>query len=94
MRRDGKTTRLVDEAIQHLFVTGNLYIPSAGGIELEGVFEELPHTEQMFIDPDHKPDNMAQTNFTQRFISRLKIEHDPKYYQIKKDKYYIHVKTV
>lgn len=62
-RRTGKTTRLVDEAIQHLFTKGRL---------------QLSHTHLLlsdFADENAFKNTIFQVNFIDKIISRLEFEH-------------------
>lgn len=63
MRKTGKTTRLVDKAIQSLFTNGEICIPnskdSARLIEVNG---------EVFTDG-------SQRNFREIVINRLLLEH-------------------
>lgn len=81
MRRDGKTTRLIDSAIQELFNKGMVYIPN-GEIARRlmsrdgrrGYTDEVFRSRIKYIDPDFRH-NMAQDNFVKRFRDRLVFEH-------------------
>ncbi len=79
MRRSGKTTRLVDEAIQQLFEVGNLYLPTSNDIQTgfgKYLYDpDLVKLMQKFIDPDFRPGNQAQLDFIERVNKRLESEH-------------------
>ena len=79
MRRSGKTTRLIDEAIQHLFEHGYIRILMNSEIYREDFYrgfkpEQIEHFKK-FIDPDTLPDNRAQLHFLTALSSRLAYEH-------------------
>lgn len=80
MRHTGKTTRLVDEAIQYLFTYGRILIPTKGYIHSPEALRGLTQSEKEcivhFIDPDSSPENNAQTHFIVTFRRRLYGEHD------------------
>lgn len=63
MRRSGKTTRLVDEAIQYLFnnKSVNLHITD--------------FSKSDFVDLDAERHNLAQKYFIDMLIKRLQNEH-------------------
>jgi len=63
MRQTGKTTRLVDIAIQHLFKTGNLKI------------YEVHHGRSDFNDVDATQSNKANIYFIESILRRLSFEH-------------------
>lgn len=89
MRRSGQTTRLIDQAIQHLFTNRQLYLLKKSALSKANYF--LPEKETLFVDPDHKMCNQAQQNFIYRVMKRLESEHlgSHKIKTISKD--YIHV---
>ena len=79
MRRSGKTTRLIDEAVQHLFEHGYIRIPMNSEIYREDFYrgfrsEQIEYFKK-FIDPDALPGNRAQLYFLQALSSRLAYEH-------------------
>lgn len=63
-RRIGKTTRLVDQAIQYLFEKGELALCYGRRTD-----------ESIFIDPDHEDRNMAQERFIAVLMKRIRSEH-------------------
>ena len=63
MRRSGKTTRLIDEAIQELFKKGELKLSLNYNVKSD------------FLDRDSTSENRAQRDFVDRLIQRLSIEH-------------------
>lgn len=68
MRRSGKTTRAIDEAVQLLFNGKNLafFIPDKN---------YNPNEELLrLVDPDWTK-GIAQNDFFKRFLRRLKNEH-------------------
>lgn len=72
MRRTGKTTRLIDEAIQTLFNDGIICVPKAPIYS-----EKINHKRvKVFIDPNHSNMNHAQDYFRARLRRRLEIEHE------------------
>mgnify|MGYP000570683064 CR=1 FL=1 len=72
MRRSGKTTRLIDQAVQTLFQKRELYLCS------------FHNDKSDLLDPDSAPGNHAQRNFVDRLLDRLSIEHNESCYKIKK----------
>lgn len=73
IRASGKTTRLVDNAIQHLFKNSNLYLLKKNAIKRSNSI--VPNGSFVFIDPDHKMCNQAQQEFIYRVLKRLEAEH-------------------
>ena len=63
-RRSGRTTRLVDFAIQYLFREKKLYLVSGPDA-----------TESDIVDEDHLLNNTAQENFIKVLLKRIEIEH-------------------
>tara|TARA_R110000822_G_scaffold67329_1_gene164007 strand:+ start:1666 stop:1977 length:312 start_codon:yes stop_codon:yes gene_type:complete len=88
MRRDGKTTRLIDAAIQELFTKGDVYIPNgAKAVRLHGkdggrgidelVYQRMTkYTDYDFWDEYGKMHPAVQDNFASRFRQRLYSEHE------------------
>lgn len=88
MRRDGKTTRLIDAAIQELFKEGIVYIPrGADAVKLfsrdgrRGYGDEIykkmmRYIDYDFIDYNNKLHPAIQDNFASRFRRRLFVEHE------------------
>lgn len=79
MRRSGKTTRLIDQAVQHLFEHGYIRILMNSEIYREDFYrsfkpEQIEHFKK-FIDPDATPDNRAQIHFVEALSHRLAYEH-------------------
>lgn len=90
MRRTGKTTRLIDQAIQSLFANGQLYLLRKHAL---GKFRNIiKDGSTLFVDPDHKMSNMAQNDFVYKVMKRLEFEHTEGY-TAKTDRDYIHIKT-
>lgn len=91
IKKSGQTTRLIDNAIQHLFKNSNLYLLKKNAIKRSNSI--VPNNCFVFIDPDHKMSNQAQQNFIYRVLKRLESEHSEshKIKTISKD--YIHVVT-
>jgi len=79
MRQTGKTTRLVDEAVQYLFEHGSIRILTNSEIYnpnfMRGFRPEQVDTFLKFIDQDSRPDNKAQYNFIDMLNRRLATEH-------------------
>jgi hypothetical protein len=79
MRRSGKTTRLIDEAVQHLFEHGYIRILLNHQIFNENFYRSYTKEQQLplvkFIDQDALPDNRAQLHFLQALAARLDYEH-------------------
>lgn len=71
-RRSGKTTRLIDEAIQYLFKNKTLYLFTDIGLSST---PSVTKEKTVFIDPDHRFGNNAQRDFIHRILRRLEIEH-------------------
>lgn len=88
MRRDGKTTRLIDAAIQELFKKGIVYIPrGADAVKLfskdgrRGYGDDVYYTMLRYVDYDFEDDSnklhpAIQDNFASRFRRRLYSEHE------------------
>jgi hypothetical protein len=79
MRRSGKTTRLIDKAVQHLFEHGYIRVLLNHEI-FDNTFDKRYTKEQQlplvkFIDQDALPDNRAQLHFLTALSSRLAYEH-------------------
>lgn len=87
MRRTGKTTRLINKAIEDLFEHKIIYIPSSG-ILFSSVNQDELVTNckkyKTFIEPDVEKGNMAQENFKTRLINRLVLEHNGQF-EVSKD---------
>jgi len=87
MRRSGKTTRLIDAAIQELFTKGNVYIPDGaravklhgkdGGIGIDELVYQrmIKYTDYDFWDDNGKVLPKVQDHFAIRFKRRLDSEH-------------------
>lgn len=79
MRQSGKTTRLVDYAIQYLFKYGSIRILTNSEIYnpnfMRGFRPEQVDMFLRFIDPDSTPDNKAQHYFIETLNRRLATEH-------------------
>ncbi len=75
MRRSGKTTRKVDEAVQKFFENGAMLIPNNDEIRKGDFNGELK--DQVIIDPDVEIENpnMCQHELKYRIVRRLEIEH-------------------
>lgn len=69
----GKTTRLIDAAIQELFTNGKICIPFNDQLSHEKL---RGFDAQVFIDVDASVDKMAQQHFRDKLILRLSNEHD------------------
>jgi hypothetical protein len=86
MRRSGKTTRLVDEAVQYLFRRGVIeFIPPGEVLDLNYVIGRLEIDKQMllkFVDTDAYETPNAQDFFINQFCKRLSIEHYGSYIRI------------
>lgn len=81
MRATGKTTLLIDRAIQELFTKGEIWVPRKHQIKerWRGYSEE--HIKRMteFVDPDHEPGNECQAYFITRLQNRLFNEHSGRF---------------
>ena len=75
MRHTGKTTRLVDEAVQYLFEHGSIRILTNSGIYnpifMRGFRPEQVDMFLKFIDQDSRPDNNVQDHFIEMLNRRL-----------------------
>ena len=81
MRRSGKTTRMVDEAIQHLFNNKNINLHLT-----------ILSTSD-FVDVDAERHNLAQKYFIDMLIKRLENEHHGAF-KIDKNKGSISITTI
>ena len=79
MRRSGKTTRAVDQAIQHLFNNKQL------------VVYKIFNTKSDILDPDAELHNSAQRYFLNCLLRRLEVEHH-RAYEIDKMSDYVIIK--
>jgi hypothetical protein len=78
MRRSGKTTRLIDEAVQALFNEGEIIIPDGRWINDEhkrGFSIQQIDKINRFIDDVYSPNGESQERFKRLLIRRLSIEH-------------------
>jgi len=79
MRQTGKTTRLVDEAVQYLFAHGSIRILTNSEIYNPNFMRgfKVPEVDMFlkFIDPDNRSDNSAQRYFIDMLNRRLATEH-------------------
>jgi hypothetical protein len=87
MRHTGKTTRLVDAAVQYLFEHGSIRILINSEIYnpnfMRGFRPEQVDAFLIFIDPDSRPDNKAQHHFIEMLNRRLATEHSGSVERIK-----------
>ena len=72
MRRSGKTTRTIDEAIQKLFTYGEITVPLNIGNRM---YLNNKREETIVIDPDAKIGNEVQRDLFSRIRKRLELEH-------------------
>ncbi len=80
MRRTGKTTRLIDGAVQALFDNGKIIVPTRNQVfDSYDKWKRGLSSEQIndlaFIDPDISDANEAQSFFLKSLRRRLNIEH-------------------
>jgi hypothetical protein len=75
-RRNGKSTRLIDEAIQELFKNKELFLITKQGIENGN---KDPKFKKRFIDGSEHDKFLYQNRFISRFEQRLKNEHESCY---------------
>lgn len=79
MRQSGKTTRLVDSAIQHLFENGYIRVLTNHEFYsndfLRGFTPEQVSMFAKFMDPDSEVHSNAQREFIERLNLRIRIEH-------------------
>lgn len=91
MRRSGKTTRLVDEAVQHLFKEGSIRILLNHEIFnphfFDGYSKKQIEDLQKFIDEDVREGNCAQLYFLKTLTYRLKYEHNGSVKMISRTKF-------
>ena len=75
MRRLGRTTRLVDNAIQTLFQEGEIFIPDSSWLESNGrgFTKEEIEKRNLFIDVEGT--GFSQKYFLRRLMRRLNAEH-------------------
>lgn len=71
MRATGRTTRMIDNAIQCLFEQGNIIVPSKH-IKDENL-RSIKY--RIFIDLDSRVGNKAQEHFLKKLLNRLNQEH-------------------
>lgn len=82
MRRTGKTTRLVNSAVEMLFTNGkitfltNRQIFDRGEEWKLGLRKHEIEMRETFIDYDAHKDNNAQREFIERFERRISIENN------------------
>ena len=85
MRRSGKTTRLVDYAIQSLFSTGYIKVPSIHELK-EGLYRE----SNIIVDEDAGVGDNIQKHLFDVIMCRLEVEHrshqQPKVFRVNKNK--------
>jgi hypothetical protein len=78
MIQNGKTTRLIDEAIQELFKNGAIVVPDQCKLKdkdyRKTMARQFPDTK-IFVDPDAADRNKAQFHFKRRLLTRLYSEH-------------------
>ena len=92
MRRTGKTTRLIDQAIQSLFANDQLYLLKKQALnKFRNIIKD---GSTLFVDPDHRMSNQAQYDFIYRVMKRLEVEHAGTYKLKTVSKDYIHVITI
>lgn len=84
MRRSGKTTKIIDAAIQQLFTEGEIWIPSKYKIRSVDVYD-VKHFEfneeykvKAVIDEDWNK-GYAQEDLSERIIRRIDLEHKYQY---------------
>lgn len=91
MRRSGKTTRLIDKAVQHLFEKGSIQILLNNEIFNEDITNKMTDEEKAnhfeFVDQDAAKGNYAQRDFLDRFSNRLLYEHKPYVVRISNTKF-------
>ncbi len=72
MRKSGKTTRTIDDAIQALFEKGEIRVPSHH--ELERVDGLRGYKVTNVIDVDWYKSSKVQNDLLQRILMRLDVE--------------------
>lgn len=90
MRRSGKTTRMIDAAIQELFTTGQVYIPSGARLKVlldkhgERGYEAEEYNRMIrYNDMDGFDSSKIQDYFCKRFKDRLFFEHGSSKFEVK-----------
>ena len=96
MRATGHTTRLIDKAVQMLFTLGEIWVFNQGTLDHMGEALIGMSPRQMEIvwqlrDIDSSPGNLAQHNFIEGLVRRLRVEHD-RWIRIEATNYGIHVR--
>ena len=75
-RRTGKTTRMVDQAIQELFRYGRIRIPNQSDIlNSVHITNMAPQYTYVIIDPDYIEDTHIQQDLFKKIVKRLDNEH-------------------
>jgi len=81
MRRDGKTTRLINDAIEEMFKKGKICVPLKHPKSIKELKDAMAKDffkdtkTKIFIDEDSKITNSIQKNFRERLVRRLDTEH-------------------
>jgi len=84
-RKNGKTTRVIDEAIQFLFKSYVIVVPPYSKLMRLKREKKTLAILNSFIDPDWKLGPNVQSNLMDRIISRIKIEHYNTYQKLSVD---------
>ena len=75
MRRSGKTTRAIDEAVQKLFNLGGIVIPRTSFSTMsERLLQTVPKEYPICVDPDYMS-GRAQIEFLRLLKLRIRNEH-------------------
>lgn len=76
MRINGKTTRMVDVAIQELFTNGSIYIPTKTHLE-QNIKDRCSIKKHMnyIVDPDWDK-GRSQEQLFRTILKRLRSEHN------------------
>lgn len=86
MRRTGRTTRVIDVAIQKLFENGCIVIPSRDNLTegrnlyVKGKSEKI--IQDLVIDPDYNEGSSVQIVLFEKILRRLEVEHDRRLFTI------------
>lgn len=76
-RFTGKTTRVIDKAIQDLYRYGKLAVPKNKALEdMDFVFKDKTMTA---MDPDWRSSSFIQVDLFHRILKRLQSEHPNQY---------------
>jgi len=76
MRKTGKTTRVIDDAIQKLFIVGKITVPSKSILERDSFYRgRKVNSDVIIVDPDWRISNTVQRDLFERIARRVHVEH-------------------